>query len=456
MLAASLLVTNSPSAAQDADDDVLLPTKTDDQNEPFVLEYVDVDLSNYDVDPLAFDLERTTFTEIGWMRDRLERSVTKAVVREAFAIADLNHARSELADRRAELQAANIHLGNLAETFSSAAVAGFLRNHTGGLDDLLAPDLETFAATSLSVATTDEILRRRGEAEIAVGEAQENVASAEAVVADAELARRDAALLVSEAEGVVQVFEVRVLEHAEIDEAKDEAARALGNSFAAREPAAGQLVVNADVELTSVAGVFKVNVQIEEQLDALIAHARADGLEFGGGSYRTVESQIELRIAHCGGASPDDVDPDASDEGADGGMIADDSTAADAVPVEPAPVDPVDADPDSTEADSSPDGTPPASAAFAESPEEAAAREARAAAYRHWVIYEAPASSCSPPTAKPGQSEHQLGLAIDFSDSSGSILTWGSPEFAWLEQNAHLYGLINLPSEAWHWSTTGS
>lgn len=434
-------MTSSPSIAQEANDEALLPTKTDDQNEPFELEYVDVDLSNYDVDPLSFDLERTTFTEVGWLRQRLERSATKAVVREAFAIADLNDARSKLTEARSELQQANIRLRVLNDTFSAAAVGGFLTNNSGDLDDLFAPDLTSIASSSLSDYTTDQIFADREAAKVAVGTAEQVVASAEAVVTEAATKRDQAKAETLAAQDLIDQFDVRTDEHAAIDEAKDESARALGNSFAALEPAEGQLVVNADVQLVSVAGVFKVNAQIEDQLDALLAHARADGLEFGGGSYRTVESQIELRIAHCGGASPENVDENATDDGADGGsVVANDSAPTDAAPTEAGP-------------DSSP---PPVAAFVEETPEEIEAREAAAAAYRHWVIYGAPASSCSPPTAKPGQSEHQLGLAIDFTNSAGNILTWGSPEFAWLEQHAHLYGLYNLPSEAWHWSTTGS
>jgi len=69
-------------------------------------------------------------------------------------------------------------------------------------------------------------------------------------------------------------------------------------------------------------------------------------------------------------------------------------------------------------------------------------------------IFERPAGECSPPTARPGASEHELGLAVDFTEN-GEILAWGSPGYDWMVANAGAYGLINLPSEAWHWSTTG-
>lgn len=72
----------------------------------------------------------------------------------------------------------------------------------------------------------------------------------------------------------------------------------------------------------------------------------------------------------------------------------------------------------------------------------------------YYAIYQMPASSCSPPTARPGSSQHERGLAIDF-EAGGSTLSRGSAGYRWLKANAANYGFFNLPSEAWHWSTTG-
>ena len=73
----------------------------------------------------------------------------------------------------------------------------------------------------------------------------------------------------------------------------------------------------------------------------------------------------------------------------------------------------------------------------------------------NYAIYEMPASSCSPPTARPGTSMHERGLAVDFTQG-GSTLTRGSSGFAWMKANASSYGFFNLPSEPWHWSTNGN
>ncbi len=72
------------------------------------------------------------------------------------------------------------------------------------------------------------------------------------------------------------------------------------------------------------------------------------------------------------------------------------------------------------------------------------------------AIWEWPASSCSPPTARPGESQHELGLAVDFTSDGRLITSRNDPAFVWLADNAADYGLINLPSEPWHWSTTGN
>ena len=70
----------------------------------------------------------------------------------------------------------------------------------------------------------------------------------------------------------------------------------------------------------------------------------------------------------------------------------------------------------------------------------------------NYDIYEKPASQCNPPTAQPGYSSHQDGLAIDFYCKNHSLSKTNCGEaFRWLDCNAARYGLINLPSEAWHW-----
>jgi LAS superfamily LD-carboxypeptidase LdcB len=72
-----------------------------------------------------------------------------------------------------------------------------------------------------------------------------------------------------------------------------------------------------------------------------------------------------------------------------------------------------------------------------------------------YAIWQMPASYCSPPTARPGSSMHEQGLAIDFTVGGGTI-GYGSAAYDWLKAHAADYGLSNLPSEPWHWSTNGN
>lgn len=50
--------------------------------------------------------------------------------------------------------------------------------------------------------------------------------------------------------------------------------------------------------------------------------------------------------------------------------------------------------------------------------------------------------------ATPGRSIHGLGLAADL-DLTGA-------QFNWLKKNGQKYGLVNLPSESWHWQMAPS
>ena len=70
-------------------------------------------------------------------------------------------------------------------------------------------------------------------------------------------------------------------------------------------------------------------------------------------------------------------------------------------------------------------------------------------------IWERPPSECRPPTARPTQSMHEQGLALDLSTPAGLIVTRLDPAYQWLIVHAEAYGFFNLPSEPWHWSTNG-
>ncbi len=71
-------------------------------------------------------------------------------------------------------------------------------------------------------------------------------------------------------------------------------------------------------------------------------------------------------------------------------------------------------------------------------------------------IYEKPSSQCSPPTARPGMSMHEQGLAIDFQCNGRLITSHANPCWQWLNTNASTYGLYPFNREPWHWSRSGT
>lgn len=70
----------------------------------------------------------------------------------------------------------------------------------------------------------------------------------------------------------------------------------------------------------------------------------------------------------------------------------------------------------------------------------------------HYAIYEMPSGQCTPPTARPGSSNHETGEAIDFRNCS----TRSTACYQWLARNAAQFGYYNFPREPWHWSIDGN
>jgi LAS superfamily LD-carboxypeptidase LdcB len=104
--------------------------------------------------------------------------------------------------------------------------------------------------------------------------------------------------------------------------------------------------------------------------------------------------------------------------------------------------------------DASSDGISLGGSGYRDSANQIALRRAHCGT-SNYDIYDKPAFQCSPPTARPGTSNHERGLAIDFT-AGGSVLTRGSSAFKWLQGNAGKYGFKNLPSEPLHWSVDGN
>lgn len=73
-----------------------------------------------------------------------------------------------------------------------------------------------------------------------------------------------------------------------------------------------------------------------------------------------------------------------------------------------------------------------------------------------------PRRKCSPPTAPPGRSQHEFGLAVDLTCNGTLIRSRDNDCYRFIVRTGGApkgqpskYGLINLGSEPWHHSTTG-
>ena len=88
--------------------------------------------------------------------------------------------------------------------------------------------------------------------------------------------------------------------------------------------------------------------------------------------------------------------------------------------------------------------------------------------YNYWVKINGSAASADTVSARPGYSEHQTGLAIDFSAGGCSLECFaGTAQYTWMKANAAEYGFIEryMPGmtsitgyspEAWHYRYVGA
>jgi len=261
-------------------------------------------------------------------------------------------------------------------------------------DRLRALQIDTKVATK---ALNEAVAQRellRSEAEVQLDQLLEAVGLQARVVLEAEerlevrlyesaaLAELDAEMakeIAAEQQNLSRVIKAEKAKRAEEDRLRREAERKRREAEEARQRrllgiADAPTSINFDKsELTSVWGI-RVHESIADKLLALLKAASRDGIRLGGGGYRSSDSQVALRRAHCGTSN--------------------------------------------------------------------------------WAVYSKPSYQCRPPTARPGASMHERGLAVDFTQN-GRALWSNTSGFRWLKRNASKYGLRNLPSEPWHWSVNG-
>ena len=187
-------------------------------------------------------------------------------------------------------------------------------------DRLRALQIDTKVATK---ALNEAVAQRellRSEAEVQLDQLLEAVGLQARVVLEAEerlevrlyesaaLAELDAEMakeIATEQQNLSRVIKAEKAKRAEEDRLRREAERKRREAEEARQRrllgiADAPTSINFDKsELTSVWGI-RVHESIADKLLALLKAASRDGIRLGGGGYRSSDSQVALRRAHCG------------------------------------------------------------------------------------------------------------------------------------------------------------
>jgi len=217
---------------------------------------------------------------------------------------------------------------------------------------------------------------------------------------------------------------------------------------------AAQARSDADAALaeldTALAAQTQLATEVEARLNAKLAEADALRASDAALSQQIAEEQAALAAALAASQSQPSGTP-STIQPAPGGLATVTCPAGGSITVAGAIAGNVQALLDASFAD----GVNLCGGGYRDPAEQIALREAHCGT-SYYAIYEMPASQCDPPTARPGTSMHEQGLAIDFTCDGGGALSSGSNCFTWLSANAATYGLYNLPSEPWHWSTNGN
>ena len=218
--------------------------------------------------------------------------------------------------------------------------------------------------------------------------------------------------------------------------------------------AAADTRAEADAAMAELDAAMAVQSQlateVEARLNAKLAEADALRLSDAALSQQIQAEQAALAAALAASQSPPAGSP-STIQAAPGGLATVSCPGGGSITVAGAIAGNVQALLDAASAD----GMQLCGGGYRDPAEQIALREAHCGE-SDYAIYEMPSSECSPPTARPGTSMHEQGLAIDFTCNGGGALGSGSICFTWLENNAATYGLYNLPSEPWHWSTNGN
>jgi hypothetical protein len=384
------------------------------------------------------DLLRATSTDVNQSLAEVTADVRAQVAAVAAARTAQEEAETAVADAEAAVAATEQRIEELTVITDEVVIDAFI---TPPVEDAL----ETLAATSLGEATVrqslldseadasaaalTELEEARGELEARQAEQSDAAEAAEARAAEVDEALTDlVAAQTSETRFVLAVQDRLASRLAEADALED------------LDPAAAEALRAREAE---IAGTIEVMVAERERraAEAALARAMAEAAE---------RAEAEAAAAAQAAASA----------GSDGGTSLGPATGSlTTVACPGGGAITVDASLGSSLAAmlaaASAAGWNLCGNGYRDPSEQIALRRANCGS-SDYAIYEAPSSACSPPTARPGTSNHEQGTAIDFTCNGGGTLSSSSGCFGWLVDHAAAYGFYNLPSEPWHWSNDGT
>jgi LAS superfamily LD-carboxypeptidase LdcB len=350
------------------------------------------------------------------------------------------------------------------------------------IDVLNAQDTEIRAALTTIQAdvVAQQVVVTAAEDALAVAEADVATSAAEITALETEITELDAAadqVVIAEfvnppMDHALDIFQAETLADATVKtalvdlqsaadaatiEQLDEAQGELETELAEQEVLAAEAEVrksDADAAMAELESALAVQEQfateVEARLNARLAEAQSLAASDAALSRRLAEEQAALAAALA--AAQAQPEPSASTvTPAPGGLATVTCPGGGSITVAGA----ISADLQSLLDAAYADGVVLCGGGYRDPQEQIELREAHCGTSQY-AIYEMPSSQCSPPTARPGSSLHEQGLAVDFTCNGGGTVSSGSTCFVWLSDNAATYGLYNLPSEPWHWSTNGN
>ncbi|HLT70266.1 MAG TPA: M15 family metallopeptidase [Acidimicrobiales bacterium] len=401
-LVATLVAPAAPATAQEE------PSGRDETGAEQALVSVDIDVLRADTADV-----NATLAEVRENVESQKAMLTEAEAAVETAQAELAAAEAALAETQARLDAVNVEV-------DLVVVDSFVNPPVESAFDALTAESLTEATVKQSIldrnaernaATLDEYLALREQLEAEEAAREEAAAAAAAAEAEAEAALADVEAAVSQEVAFALEVERRVEQRLAEADALQDVDPALAEQIRAREAELAALLEELDEE-----------VQAER--------ARARSAELAA-----------IAEANKGGTGIKPVPGGVTDVACPGGGVV--QVAGDiAGQVERLLTDAYE------------EGISMCGYGYRDPSEQIAVRR-RNCGTSYYAIYQAPSSYCSPPTARPGTSMHEQGLAIDFT-SGGATIGYGSAGYNWLRANAANYGLYNLPGEPWHWSVDGN